>query len=65
MVNTMKSQDRTKPATKKRGAARNDKGQFEPLSPYEDPELLDQLVRLVKAVIAFLNSFSLLFNKKF
>lgn len=46
----MKSQDRTKPATKKRGAARNDKGQFEPLSPHEDPELLDQLVRLVRAV---------------
>lgn len=46
----MKSTDRTKTATKKRGAARNDKGQFEPLSPYEDPELLDQLVRLVRAV---------------
>jgi hypothetical protein len=46
----MKSADRTKTATKKRGAARNEKGQFEPLSPYEDPELLDQLVRLVRAV---------------
>lgn len=50
MFHPMKSQDRTKPATKKRGAARNDKGQFEPLSPHEDPELLDQLVRLVRAV---------------
>ena len=50
MVNTMKPQDRTKTATKKRGAARNDNGQFRALSPYEDPDLLYQLVRLVRAV---------------
>ena len=46
----MKSQDRTKTATKKRGAARSENGQFRALSPYEDAELLHQLVTMVRAI---------------
>ncbi len=47
----MKSHDRGEQATKKRKPARDaTSGKFEQASPHADPELMDQLVRMVRAI---------------
>lgn len=47
----MKSPERGEQATKKRKPARDTtSGKFEAASPFSDPELMDQLVRMVRAI---------------
>lgn len=51
MVHHMKSPERGEQATPKRKTGRSSStGKFESPSPYEDPLLLDQLVKVVRAV---------------
>lgn len=51
MVHNMKSPDRGEQATPKRKTGRSlTSGKFQSPGPYDDPQLLDQLVKVVRAV---------------